>query len=92
MIDEERWLMKKVDWWSKLIDEESWLLKKVDSWRKLNDEESELMMTWWLVITQMMTLVLAIETKISQNGLKVAKEGHKSEGCMGMMADRHDGW
>ena len=27
----------------------------------------------------------------SQNGLKVAKSGHKSEGHMGMMADIHDG-
>ena len=29
--------------------------------------------------------------KTSQNGLKVAKAGHKSDGCMGMIADRHDG-
>ena len=27
----------------------------------------------------------------SRNGLKVAKAGHRSEGCMGMMADRHFG-
>ena len=27
----------------------------------------------------------------SRNGLKVAKAGHKSEGHMGIMADRHDG-
>ena len=26
----------------------------------------------------------------SQNGLKVAKAGHKSEGCKGMIPDRHD--
>ena len=30
--------------------------------------------------------------RTSQNGLKVAKAGHKSEGRMSMMADRHDGW
>ena len=24
------------------------------------------------------------------NGLEVAKAGHKSEGCIGMIADRHD--
>ena len=29
--------------------------------------------------------------KTSRNGLKVAKAGHKSEGRMGMMADRHNG-
>jgi len=29
--------------------------------------------------------------KTSQNGLKVAKAGHKSESRMGMMADRHVG-
>ena len=29
--------------------------------------------------------------KTSRNGLKVAKAGHKSEGFMGMMADRNDG-
>ena len=29
--------------------------------------------------------------KTSRNGLKVAKAGHKSEGRMGMMADRIDG-
>ena len=29
--------------------------------------------------------------KTSRNGLRVAKAGHKSEGRMGMMADRHDG-
>jgi len=29
--------------------------------------------------------------KTSRNGLEVAKAGHKSEGRMGMMADRHDG-
>ena len=34
---------------------------------------------------------VALATETSQNGLKVAKAGHKSEGCMGMMADRHDG-
>ena len=33
---------------------------------------------------------VALATETSQNGLKVAKAGHKSEGCMGMMADRHD--
>ena len=27
----------------------------------------------------------------SQNSLKVAKAGHKSEGHIGMMADMHDG-
>ena len=36
---------------------------------------------------------LQVEFKVlstSRNGLKVAKAGHKSEGLMGMMADRHD--
>ena len=28
--------------------------------------------------------------KTSRNGLKVAKADHKSEGCMGMMADSYD--
>ena len=37
----------------------------------------------------MVAFMDSLET--SRNGLKVAKAGHKSEGCMGMMADRHDG-
>ena len=32
-----------------------------------------------------------IYIQTSRNGLKVAKVGHKAEGRMGMMADRHDG-
>ena len=31
------------------------------------------------------------DIKTSRNGLKVVKAGHKSEGRMGMMADRIDG-
>ena len=32
-----------------------------------------------------------LELLTSQNGLKVAKAGHKSKGLLGMMADRQDG-
>ena len=33
----------------------------------------------------------SLQLQTNQNGLKVPKAGHKSEGSMGMMADMHDG-
>ena len=30
LMDEESWLMSKVDWQGKLIEKESWLVSKVD--------------------------------------------------------------
>ena len=47
-------------------------------------------MIYLLVSLNLIKILLFKQHQTSQNGLKVAKAGHKSEGCMGMIANSYD--
>ena len=43
-------------------------------------------------VNENLSLNIEISLNMCIHGLKVVKAGDKSEGFMGMIADRHDGW